>query len=95
MGPKAYKRSQKVLLTASKADSGGITSVIGQKYESQNGCFKKTKYAKFSEKRTFLTPWYAHAHWFAEQINDWFLYDRDLCHERFKRRNVRWSLVNT
>ena len=28
--------------------------------ESQNGCFKKTKHAKFSEKRTFLTPWYAH-----------------------------------
>ena len=28
--------------------------------ESQNGCFKKTKHAKFSKKRTFLTPWYAH-----------------------------------
>ena len=26
--------------------------------ESQNGCFKKTKHAKFSEKRAFLTPWY-------------------------------------
>ena len=24
------------------------------------GCSKKTKHAKFSEKRTFLTPWYAH-----------------------------------
>ena len=35
-------------------------SVIRQKGESQNGCFKKTKHAKFSEKRTFLTPWYAH-----------------------------------
>ena len=31
------------------------TSVIRQKGESQNGCFKKTKHAKFSEKRTFLT----------------------------------------
>ena len=31
-----------------------------QKSESQNGCFKKTKHAKFSEKRTFPTPWYAH-----------------------------------
>ena len=30
--------------------------VIRQKGESQNGCFKKKKYAKFSEKRTFLTP---------------------------------------
>ena len=26
----------------------------------QNGCFKKTKHARFSEKQTFLTPWYAH-----------------------------------
>ena len=31
-----------------------IPSVIRQKGESQNGCFKKSK-AKFSE-RTFLTP---------------------------------------
>ena len=31
-------------------------SVIRQKEESQNGCFKKTKHAKFSEKGTFLTP---------------------------------------
>ena len=33
-----------------------IMSVRGQKGESQNGCFKKAKHAKFSEKRTFLTP---------------------------------------
>ena len=32
------------------------SSVIRQKGEPQNGCFKKTKHAKFSEKRTFLTP---------------------------------------
>ena len=32
-----------------------ISSVIRQKGESQNGCFKKTKCAKFSEKRAFLT----------------------------------------
>ena len=30
-------------------------SVIRQKAESQNGCFKKAKQAKFFEKRTFLT----------------------------------------
>ena len=36
------------------------SSVIRQKGESQNECFKKTKHAKFSEKRTFLTPWHAH-----------------------------------
>ena len=32
------------------------SSVIRQKGESQNRCFKKTKRAKFSEKRTFLPP---------------------------------------
>ena len=35
-----------------------ILSVIRQKAESQNGCFKKTKYAQFSEKQTILNPWY-------------------------------------
>ena len=43
-------------------------SMIRQKGESQNGCFKKTKHAKFSEKKKFLPPdthtlsypWYAH-----------------------------------
>ena len=33
--------------------------MIRQKGESQNGCFKKTKHAKFSEKK-ILTPWYAY-----------------------------------
>ena len=33
----------------------GSSSVIRQRGESQNGCFKKTKHTKFSEKRTFLT----------------------------------------
>ena len=36
------------------------SSVIWQKGESQNGSNKNTKHAKFSEKRTFFTPWYAH-----------------------------------
>ena len=35
-------------------------SVIWQNGESIIGCFKKTKHAKFCEKRTFLTLWYAH-----------------------------------
>ena len=35
------------------------SSVIRQKGESQNWCFKETKHAKFSEKRTFVTPWCA------------------------------------
>ena len=33
-----------------------LGSAIGQKGESQNGCFKRTKHVKFSEKLTFLTP---------------------------------------
>ena len=36
------------------------TSVIRQKVESQNVGHKNIKHAKFSEKRIFLTPWYAH-----------------------------------
>ena len=38
------------------------SSVKWQKGESRSACFKKkkTKHAKFSEKRTFLTPWHAH-----------------------------------
>ena len=35
--------------------------------KSQNGCFKKTKHVKFSEERTFLTPWYAHVR-FSENL---------------------------
>ena len=37
------------------------STVIMQKGESQNGVNKKAKHAKFSEKRKFLTSWYAHA----------------------------------
>ena len=33
---------------------------IRQKDEPKNGCYKKTKYLKFSEKQIFLTTWYAH-----------------------------------
>ena len=32
----------------------GISSVIRQKGESQNGCFKKAKHAKIFEKQTFF-----------------------------------------
>ena len=39
---------------------GLISTVTRQKGESQNGCFKKTKHSNFSQKRTFLPPWYAH-----------------------------------
>ena len=36
-----------------------LSSVIRWKGESENGCLKKTKHVKFSEKRTFLIPWFA------------------------------------
>ena len=42
------------------------SSVIRQKGASENGCFRKIKHAKCSEKQTFLTPWYAHVRSFRE-----------------------------
>ena len=36
------------------------SSLVKQKGKSQSGDNKKTKHNKFSKKRTFLTPWYAH-----------------------------------
>ena len=44
-----------------KITSVSISSALKQKGQSQSGCYKKTKHEKFSEKRTFLTPLYAHA----------------------------------
>ena len=56
---KAVKIFKMVFPSQSKSPLLSIddkASVIRQKGESQNGCYKKTKHAKFSEKRTFLTP---------------------------------------
>ena len=51
---KAYNdKIQKVRLEQEAKEN---SSVIRQKGESQNGCFNKTKHAKFSGKRTFFTP---------------------------------------
>ena len=36
--------------------SNHCSSVIRQKGEPRNGCFKKAKHAKISEKQIFLTP---------------------------------------
>ena len=33
------------------------SSVIRQKGESQNGCYKKTSTSSFPKKQTFLNPW--------------------------------------
>ena len=50
-----FQRSLKCVCTSSFHEIF-ISLVIRQKGESQNGCYKKTKHAKFSEKQTFLTP---------------------------------------
>ena len=42
-----------------KSINNAISFVIRQKGEYHNGGNKKTKYAKFYEKQTLLTPWYA------------------------------------
>ena len=54
-----YKRNDVRGVVDAYAASKIKSSVIRKKGESQNGCFKKTKLPKFSEKQTFLTPWYA------------------------------------
>ena len=46
-----------------------VIEIVVNKGKSQNGRFKKTKHEKFSEKRTFLTPWYAHVR-YATLINE-------------------------
>ena len=37
--------------------------------EPQKVCYKKTKYAKFFEKQTFLTHWYTHASQKKQDVN--------------------------
>ena len=56
-----FQKCIQLRLDAAMSILAGLkSSVIRQKGESQNGCFKKAKHVKFSKKRTFLTPWYAH-----------------------------------
>ena len=47
--------------TLKNIEKQDCSSIVREKGEFQNGCFKKTKHAKFSWERTFLTPWYSHA----------------------------------
>ena len=49
-----------VLLTLNWKMFAGIPPDKRQKGKALNGGNKKTKHANFSEKRTFLTHWYAH-----------------------------------
>ena len=57
--PKLFPYAE-YLIEKSLTHLSHISSVIRQKGESQNGCYKKSKHAKFSENRTFLAHWYAH-----------------------------------
>ena len=80
---KNWKTPKLYNVSSSNKKHSRNSSVIRQKgesHESQNGCFMKTKHAKFSEKRTFLTPWYAHVRPFAllPTISS-FLSNRQLC----------------
>ena len=55
-----------VLLAISKiASPNKKSSAIRKKGEFHNGRYKKTKHARFVEKRTFLTPWYPYTRPFA------------------------------
>ena len=49
-----FQDLDKVFNDPGKAQLFDTSSVIRQKGESQNGCFKKTKHVKFYEKRTCL-----------------------------------------
>ena len=60
VGKTEHKMKAQNFMTAKMNYWISIPSVIRQKVESRNGCFKKTNHVKFSEKRTFRTPWYAH-----------------------------------
>ena len=52
-----FQKCIQLRLDAAMSILAGLkSSVIRQKGESQNGCFKKAKHVKFSKKRTFLTP---------------------------------------
>ena len=64
-----FVRSSLQSFLTERLDPIGKTRLIGtinkeppvtmQMGKSQNGCFKKTKHAKCSEKRIFLSHWYA------------------------------------
>ena len=47
---KHFKKSIRERKNRQRRYDSDLSSIISQKGESQNGCFKKTKHAKFSEK---------------------------------------------
>ena len=59
---KNHDYCSKVFINFNQIFAHRNSSVIRQKSEYQNGDSKKVKHAKFFEKQTFLTHWYAHAH---------------------------------
>ena len=76
---------------AKRAIPNQVSVVIRLKGESQNDCFKKTKHIKFSEKRPFLTPWYAHVRKFSEKgsfLTTWYAHVRVI-----ETRVLRFALL--
>ena len=71
--------------------------VIRQKDESQKGGGKKTKQAKFSEKRLFLTPWYALCSFLCRfahfHLTGTLLFSKQLSYKKGFRNTQRWSLL--
>ena len=57
---KSFKAQSEIKIRTVKVILNYYWSIIREKGESQNGCFKKTKHAKFSAKTNTFTPWYAH-----------------------------------
>ena len=51
-----FLQVKRIINYPSRATLWHKSSVIKQKGEFQNWCFKKAKHAKISEKQTFLTP---------------------------------------
>ena len=59
----SIKNQEQHLCRNERAQNSVIIYLVGSKVkkgDSQNERFKTAKHAKFSEKRTFLTVWYAH-----------------------------------
>ena len=57
---KTFKAQSEIKIRTVKVILNYYWSIIREKGESQNGCFKKTKHSKFSAKTNTFTPWYAH-----------------------------------
>ena len=88
---------EKVLRDVVEILAQNYSLVIKQKDESQKGGGKKTKQAKFSEKRLFLTPWYALCSFLCRfahfHLTGTLLFSKQLSYKKGFRNTQRWSLL--